>query len=480
VEEVIMINYNPETVSTDYDVLDKLYFEELTLERVLDICEKENPLGVVVSVGGQIPNNLALKLINNGINVLGTSAKNIDKAEDRSKFSKLLDELKIEQPVWSKLENIQKAKEFTKNIGFPVLIRPSYVLSGAAMNVAYNEEQLEDFLGKAAMVSKEHPVVISKFITDAKEVEVDGVCDGEDVFIGAIIEHIENAGVHSGDATMVIPSVTLSEEIKNKIRENSKKIARTLEIKGPFNIQYIVKDGEIFVIECNLRSSRSMPFVSKTIRENLMEIAADAIMGDKIKEGEGKPFAFCIKAPQFSFMRLQGADPVTGVEMVSTGEVACFGKNFEEAFIKSLIASGLNIPEREDPILLTVGGSREKIIEVARTMVKRGFRLYATKHTAEDLIKHGIGCELVHKVSENIKPNIIDYIKDGKIKFVINIPKLGGNFTKQSIDDQYVIRRTAVEFGVPVITNIELVKTLINVIDKYSHRDLMDGMYEFN
>jgi carbamoyl-phosphate synthase large subunit len=468
VDEVIMVNYNPETVSTDFDVLDKLYFEELTLERVLDIAEKENPLGVVVSVGGQIPNNLALKLVKNGVKILGTSAEDIDRAEDRSKFSALLDEVGIEQPKWSKLENVEKAKSFAKRIGYPVLIRPSYVLSGSAMNVAFDENQLEDYLKWATKVSKEYPVVISKFITNAREVEVDGVCDGENVFIGAIIEHVENAGVHSGDATMSIPTVNINEGIKKKLRDYTRKIARGLKIKGPFNIQYIVRDGKVYVIECNLRASRSMPFVSKTIGINLMEIAADAMLGRKIANDEAQPKKFGVKAPQFSFMRLEGADPVTGVEMVSTGEVACFGRNFEEAFLKALMASGLNIPRRGDAILITVGGEKEHIIPISRKLATDGFKIYATEHTAEALLKNGINCEVLYKVSENKKPNILDYLMNREIKLVINISRLNGEQGRRIMDDEYLIRRKAVEFGVPVITNLELASVLVNTIKKYN------------
>jgi carbamoyl-phosphate synthase large subunit len=464
IEEVIMINYNPETVSTDYDVLDKLYFEELTLERVLDIVEKENPDGVVVSVGGQIPNNLAIKLASNNVKILGTSAKDIDNAEDRSKFSMILDELGIKQPEWSKLETIEKAKKFAEKIGYPVLVRPSYVLSGSAMNVAFDEKNLEDYLRKATKVSKEHPVVISKFITDAKEVEVDGVCDGKNVFIGAIIEHVENAGVHSGDATMCIPSINIENYVKDKIRDYTRRIARRLNIKGPFNIQYIVKDGEVYVIECNLRASRSMPFVSKTVGINLMNMAADAILGREIKDGEASVNKFSVKVPQFSFMRLEGADPITGVEMVSTGEVACFGENFEEAFLKALIAGGLNLPKKGDPILITVGGHKESIVPIAKKFFEKEFQIYATEHTAEVLIKNDIKCDVLHKVSESKKPNILDYLINQRIKLVINILKLEGAGSLKALDDDYLIRRKAVEFGIPVITNLELAHALVNAI----------------
>jgi carbamoyl-phosphate synthase large subunit len=467
-DEVIMINYNPETVSTDFDVLDKLYFEELTLERVLDIIEKEKPIGVIVSVGGQIPNNLALKLSKNGIKILGTTAEDIDKAEDRYKFSKILDELNIDQPRWCKVENIKKAKILANEIGYPVLIRPSYVLSGSAMNVAFDNDHLDQYLKSAAKVSKEYPVVISKFITNAREVEIDGVCDGDNVLIGAIIEHVEDAGIHSGDATMSIPSISISENVKNKMRDYTKKIARSLRIKGPFNIQYLVKNEEVLVIECNLRASRSMPFVSKTIGVNLMEIAADAIFGKKIKSQEMVPKKFCVKVPQFSFMRLEGADPITGVEMVSTGEVACFGETFDDAFIKALIASGIKIPQKGDPILITVGGDKKPVLPIAKKLQNEGFSIFATEHTANTLKENKINCEILHKISEKKQPNIKDYLTNKKIKFVINIPSTNNGInSRQIFYDEYLIRRTAVEFGISIITNLELARTFVNAISNH-------------
>jgi carbamoyl-phosphate synthase large subunit len=335
IKEAIMVNYNPETVSTDYDISDKLYFEELSRERILDIYEKENPLGVIASVGGQIPNNLALKLANDGVKLLGTAAEDIDIAEDRSKFSALLDQLGIPQPSWSKLTSIAAAKWFAQQIGYPVIVRPSYVLSGSAMRVAYNETALENFLNIAAKVSRDHPVVISKFFEKSKEVEVDGVYDGETCLIGSIMEHVENAGVHSGDATMSIPPHTLSLEVQKKVEDATQKIVKALKIKGPYNIQYLVKEGAVYVIECNLRASRSMPFVSKTRGINLIELATLAMLGKKFSELKtcGLPPTphMGVKVPQFSFMRLSGADPVLGVEMLSTGEVACLGENFADA-----------------------------------------------------------------------------------------------------------------------------------------------------
>jgi carbamoyl-phosphate synthase large subunit len=475
--EVIMINYNPETVSTDFDVMDKLYFEELTLERVLDIVDKEKPDGVVVSVGGQIPNNIALKLSKNGVKIFGTDAKDIDKAEDRVKFSSLLDSLKIKQSPWSRLESVEQIKEFSKNIGYPVLIRPSYVLSGAAMNVAFNEKDIEKYIEEATYVSREHPVVVSKFIENAREVEVDGVCNGEDVFIGAIIEHVENAGIHSGDASMSIPTLTIPKKIKNKIREYTKKIATSLRIKGPFNIQYIVKDGDIFVIECNLRASRSMPFVSKVINKNLMEISVDAMLNEKIPTEEIIPNHYGVKVPQFSFMRLHGADPTLGVEMVSTGEVACIGKTFSDAFVKSLIASGISLPRTNNSVLVTMGGNKSDIIPIVKKLHALGFFIYSTEHTGQFLIKNGVPNKKLYKVSESEKPNIRDYLMNKKINLVINIPTVTHNINESEkvLEDEYRIRRLAVEFGIPIFTNLEITKTFVDAIscnDGFSIRSL--------
>ena len=463
VAEVIMINYNPETVSTDYDVLDKLYFEELTLERVLDIAEKENPDGIVVSVGGQIPNNLALKLSRNGIRVIGTSAEDIDRAEDRYKFSSILDELSIPQPVWSKVESLEQAKKFTSDTRYPVLIRPSYVLSGSAMEVVDDEKELENYLKIAAEVSREHPVVISKFLDESKEVEVDAVSDGENIFIGALIEHVEEAGVHSGDATLSIPTLTIDENIKTKIRDYSRKIARRLNIKGPFNIQFLVKNGNVLVIECNLRASRSMPFVSKTVGVNLMELAANVFLDGKVEDDEAIPKYFAVKSPQFSFVRLEGADPVTSVDMVSTGEVACFGKDFNEAFLKSLLASGFRLPKKT--ILLSTGPIKIKqyLLENVRKLTDMGFELYATKGTAKFLEENGIKTTILHWPLDDKEPNASIYIQSGKIDLVINIPK---SYEREEVTNDYLIRRKAVEFGVPIITNAELVKTFVNALGK--------------
>ncbi len=460
INEVIMVNCNPETVSTDYDVLDKLYFEELNLERILDILDKENPMGVVVSVGGQTANNLALKLDNSGVRLFGTKASDIDRAEDRAKFSRLLDRLGIKQPQWSMLETTELALKFSNEIGYPVLIRPSYVLSGAAMNVAYHDEQLESYLKHATQVSRENPVVISQFILGAREIEVDGVCDGENVFLGAIIEHIEDAGVHSGDATMVIPSLNLGENLQEEIKSVSRKIARGLDIRGPFNIQYLVKDDEVNVIECNLRSSRSMPFVSKITGSNLMEYAADAILGGKIQEGDATTDLYGVKSPQFSFMRLEGSEPLTGVEMVSTGEVACFGNSFSEAFLTSLIASGLKMPKGDASVLISVGGDKDLGVKIAEKF-SGSYSIIATEGTAKAIRASDISCGEVYKISDGKEPNVLDVIENGRVGLIVNTPSPGN---LQAESDGYLMRRKAVEYGIPIITNLELANTLADII----------------
>ena len=479
IDEAIMVNYNPETVSTDYDISDKLYFEELTFERILDIYEKERPMGVIVSVGGQIPNNLALKLSNAGVKLLGTSSKSIDLAEDRSKFSALLDKLGIPQPKWSKLTTIEDAERFAEEIGYPVLIRPSYVLSGYAMRVARNRRELRDYLELAAKVSPEHPVVISKFIEGAKEVEVDGVSDGEDTLIGAIIEHIEQAGVHSGDAVMSIPPQTLSSNIIKKIEDYTCAIARSLRIKGPFNIQYLVKDGEVSVIECNLRASRSLPYVSKTRGVNLIEVATAIMLGKTLKDlGIPKlpPLPYVgVKVPQFSFMRLTGADPVLGVEMLSTGEAACIGENFADAFLKALLSAEFKVPKDGCSVLITVGGERLKreIVPLAKTLREMGFKIYATEHTADVFREAGLNSiKVLYKVKEpHKKPNILDYLTSGKIDLVINIPSGNSEDVNDKIwEDEYTIRRLAVEFNIPVVTTLELASALVRAIKCKSAR----------
>ncbi len=482
VKEVIMVNCNPETVSTDYDISDKLYFEELTLERVLDIYEKEKPKGIVVSVGGQTPNNLAYPLYEYNIPILGTSPVDIDRAEDRAKFSKLLDELGIPQPKWEALTSLQAAKAFCNLIGYPVLIRPSYVLSGAAMRVAYDESQLEEFLKLAAEISEDHPVVISKFVENAMEIEVDGVCDGEETLIGSLIEHVELAGTHSGDATMIIPPQSIPASVEAKIIHYTRKIASALKIKGPFNIQYLVKGHDVFVIECNLRASRSMPFVSKIRGMNLMTIAASILLGNKIKDIWFEDYTYPrypkyigVKVPQFSFMRLQGADPVLGVEMLSTGEVACIGRTFSEAFIKALLSAENEIPLQNGRALFSVGGAelKEKLIPIARAFTEIGYKIYATEHTAEALVNAGIPVQTVYKIRETQrKPNIKDLLVNREIDLVVNIPQTT-TIEKyvEILQDEYEIRRSAVEYNIPVITNIKLAEALAEALLKIRNEE---------
>ncbi len=475
VEEAIMINYNPETVSTDYDMSDKLYFEELTLERILDIYDKENPVGVIASVGGQIPNNLALKLSRQGVNLLGTSGESIDRAEDRSKFSALLDKLVIPQPEWRDLTRTRDLKKFASKVGYPVLIRPSYVLSGSAMRVAYAETELEDYLNLAAKISREHPVVISKFIENAKEVEVDGVYDGEDNIIGAIIEHVENAGVHSGDATMGIPSLTLGSDVLRTVQDYTHKIVEALEIRGPYNIQYLVKDGTTYVIECNLRASRSMPYVSKTRGVNMIELATLAMLGKKFKDAGFTNLPeithFGVKVPQFSFMRLSGADPILGVEMLSTGEVACLGENFTDALSKALQSAEFEMPPEGGSVLITVGGKelKKQVVPIGRALRKMSYKIYATQHTAEALRKAGVNnISVLRKVREvGQKPNIVNYLQEGKIDLVINIPMPNhATAFSEVLKDEYTIRRLAIEFNIPVVTNLQLASALTKLLEQ--------------
>jgi carbamoyl-phosphate synthase large subunit len=481
VDKAIIINYNPETVSTDYDISDRLYFEELSGERVLDICELEKPYGVVLNAGGQIAQNLAAKFAKysefyrkTNIKILGTHGSRIDMAEDRVKFSALLDDLEIKQPEWAMLTTIEDATIFAEKVGYPVLVRPSYVLSGAAMRVSYDEKTLKDTLDLAAAVSKEYPVIITKFFTDAREVECDGVCDGENVLIGAIVEHIENAGVHSGDATMAIPPQTISQKVIKKIEENTREIALALKIVGPFNVQYLVKAGEVYVIECNLRSSRSMPYVSKTRGINLMKLAAEVIMGNKIPEKLlDLPYGdfVGVKAPMFSFMRLDNADPILGVEMNSTGEVGVLGDTFEDALMKALQSAENDIPIDKGNVLISVGGERlkQKIIPLAKKIRDLGYTIFATEDTAKALRENDIETVRLYKVHEAGKePNILKCLQMGEIDLVINIPLPTTKEEKfrRIMEDEYVIRRQAVDYNIPVIINLQLAKALINAIEK--------------
>ena len=468
----IMINCNPETVSTDYDICDKLYFDEITFERVMDICEKENPLGIIVSMGGQIPNNLALLLYNAGISILGTSPLNIDRAEDRHKFSQLLDKLEVDQPEWNELASLQEAEEFADKVGYPILVRPSYVLSGAAMSIALSKYELRKYLKKASEVGKEHPVVISNFITGAKEIEIDAVAKKGDIICYAISEHVENAGVHSGDATMVLPPQRTYLETMRRIKIIAKKIAKSLKITGPFNIQFIAKDNDVKVIECNLRASRSFPFVSKVFKINFVDLATKIIMGKRVPTIDRSSFDLDyvgVKAPQFSFARLKGSDPILGVEMASTGEVACLGDDFNEAFLKSLISVGFSFPSKT--ILLSTGpiDSKTELLKSTKILEELGFKFYATKGTADFMKTNGIKADVLYWPLEDKEPNALSCIADGKIDLVINIPK---NIEKEELDNDYLIRRKSVDFGVPLITNLQFAKRFVEAIHKISLEDL--------
>src|SRR5690554_108473 len=469
----VMINYNPETVSTDYDICDRLYFDELTFERVMDIIELENPHGVIISMGGQIPNNLAMKLHSQQVPVLGTSPVKIDNAENREKFSSLLDDLKIDQPRWAKLSTFEEIYKFIEEVGYPVLIRPSYVLSGAAMNVVSNSDQLEFFLEMAANVSKEHPVVVSEFIEEAKEIELDAVARDGEIIAYAISEHVEFAGVHSGDATIVFPPQKLYVETIRRIKKISRQIAKGLEITGPFNMQFLAKDNDIKVIECNLRASRSFPFVSKVMKLNLIEIATKVMLGVPVEKPDKSLFELDyvgVKAPQFSFARLLNADPVLGVDMASTGEVGCIGENYYEAILKSMLSVGYRMPVKN--VLISSGPSRSKVelLRSARMMHERGYNLYATEGTHRFLQDHGVKNTLLHWPDEEDRhPNTIEYIREKKIDLVINIPK---NYTKRELKNGYKIRRHSIDYNVPLITNARVASAFIYAICKYDLKDL--------
>jgi len=468
----VMINCNPETVSTDYDEFDVLFFEELTFETVREIYNKMNPMGIIVSMGGQIPNNLALKLSNNNMKILGTPPISIDRAENRSTFSSMLDKLGIKQPLWEKLESVDSALKFAKKIAYPVLVRPSYVLSGAAMAVASNKIELKKFLQKAVNISDDYPVVISKFLSNAKELEFDAVAQNGKILSYAISEHVENAGVHSGDATLVIPPQRTYFETMRQIRNNSAKIAKELNINGPFNIQYIAKNNDVKVIECNLRASRSFPFISKTLKYNFIEMATEVIIGkkmDKIKIPLYDYEFVGVKAPQFSFTRLEGADPATGVEMFSTGEVACLGDDFNEAFLKAMISVGLKLPIKS--ILISSGPieSKAELLESMRVLKKLGIKFYGTKGTADFLNKNNISTKLLYWPLEKKSPNVMEYIQAKKIDLVINIPK---NFNKEELTNGYTIRRGAVEFAIPLITNRQIAMRLAESLFKYNSMPL--------
>ena len=459
----IMINYNPETVSTDYDMCDRLYFDELTFERVMDIIELENPHGVVVSTGGQIPNNLAMKLDAQNVPILGTKAQDIDGAEDRAKFSAMLTENGINQPEWSALTSMEDIDEFIKRVGFPVLVRPSYVLSGAAMNVCSNEEELKRFLQLAANVSEDHPVVVSKFIEHAKEIEMDAVAKNGEILAYAISEHIEFAGVHSGDATIQFPPQKLYVETVRRVKRISRQIAKQLHINGPFNIQFMARDNDILVIECNLRASRSFPFVSKVLKINLIELATRVMLGLPVKKPNKNLFDLDyvgIKASQFSFNRLQKADPVLGVDMSSTGEVGCLADDTNAALLKSMLAVGQRIPKKT--ILLSTGGAKQKVemLDAARQLVENGYELYATGGTSKFLDENGISNTRAYWPSEaGQTPQALDLLHEHKIDMVVNIPK---NLTVHELTNGYKVRRAAIDLNVPLITNSRLASAFIN------------------
>ena len=469
----IMINYNPETVSTDYDMCDRLYFDELTFERVMDIIDMENPHGVIVSTGGQIPNNLAMWLDAERVPILGTKAQDIDNAEDRAKFSSMLTENGINQPEWSALTTMDDINVFVDRVGFPVLVRPSYVLSGAAMNVCSNRDELERFLKLAANVSAEHPVVVSKFIEHAKEIEMDAVARNGEIMAYAISEHIEFAGVHSGDATIQFPPQKLYVETVRRIKRVSRQIAAALHINGPFNIQFMARENDILVIECNLRASRSFPFVSKVLKLNLIDLATKIMLGVPVEKPSKNLFDLDyvgIKASQFSFNRLQKADPVLGVDMSSTGEVGCLGDDTNQALLKSMLSVGHRIPKHT--VLLSTGSAKQKadMLGAARMLVNHGYELYATGGTSRFLTENGIENTLVYWPSEEgQQPQALDMLREHKIDMVVNIPK---DLTVSELSNGYKIRRAAIDLNVPLITNSRLASAFINAFCTLSIDDI--------
>jgi carbamoyl-phosphate synthase large subunit len=474
----VMINYNPETVSTDYDICDRLYFDELTFERVLDIIDLENPGGVIVSVGGQIPNNLAMRLYKENVPVLGTSPVSIDRAENRHKFSKMLDNLSVDQPRWKELSSIEDIFDFVDRIGFPVLIRPSYVLSGAAMNVVSNKNELTHYLELASQVSKQYPVVVSEFIENAKEIEVDAVAREGEILAYAISEHVEFAGVHSGDATIVFPPQKIYFETVRRIKRISRQIAKELNITGPFNIQYLARDNDIKVIECNLRASRSMPFVSKVLKSNLIELATKVMLGVPAEKPNKSVFELDyvgVKAPQFSFSRLAKADPVLGVDMSSTGEVGCIGEGFYEAILKAMFSVGYRVPKKS--ILLSTGPARSKVelLNSAKALRERGHKLYATRGTQQFLQNAGVEAQVAYWPDEDKSPNTIELIRTREVDLVVNIPK---DLSDAELNNDYSIRRSAVDFNVPLITNARLASAFILAFCRMSEDQLAIKSWE--
>ena len=470
--ESVMINYNPETVSTDYDMCDRLYFDELSFERVLDVVDIENPKGVIVSVGGQIPNNLAMKLYRQNVSILGTSPLSIDRAENRHKFSAMLDELGIDQPRWKEMTSFEEIDAFIDEVGFPVLIRPSYVLSGAAMNVCYDKEQMHTFLKMAANVSKEYPVVVSSFLQNAKEIEFDAVAREGEVVEYAISEHVEFAGVHSGDATLVFPAQKIYFETMRRVKKISKRIAKELNISGPFNIQYLAKNNEIKVIECNLRASRSFPFVSKVLKQNFIDTATRIMLDAPFSKPDSSVFDLehiGVKASQFSFSRLQNTDPVLGVDMSSTGEVGCIGEDFSDAILKAMLSVGYKIPQKG--ILISSGEMKSKVdlLEACKLLGEKGYDLYASHGTQKFLEENGIKATDVNWPDENGDNNIKQMIMEKCFDLIINIPK---NITKRELTNGYVIRRGAVDFNIPLITNARLASAFITAFCNLDQEDL--------
>ncbi|MCF0178135.1 MAG: ATP-grasp domain-containing protein, partial [Bacteroidales bacterium] len=486
----VMVNYNPETVSTDYDICDRLYFDELSFERVLDIYELESPHGVIVSMGGQIPNNLALKLHNHNVKILGTTAESIDKAEDRHKFSSIVDALGIDQPKWKELVTREDIHSFVEQVGYPVLVRPSYVLSGAAMNVCYNSQELDNFLSVAAEVSQKHPVVVSEFMQRCKEIEFDAVADEGRILAYAISEHVEFAGVHSGDATIVYPAQKIYVETMRNLKRVAKKIAAALQITGPFNIQFLAKDNFVKVIECNLRASRSFPFVSKVSKVNLIELATRAMMGEHPDVVSKDEFDFNyvgVKASQFSFTRLLQADPVLGVDMASTGEVGCLGDTLDDALMKSILSVGYPIPKKA--ILISSGDALQKadLLGACHRLARHGYQIYATGGTMRFLSENGVNASLAlwpNESEENMQrategtPTALSLIESKSVDLVINIPK---NYTPQELGNGYIIRRAAVDLNVPLITNARLATAFVRAFCSLSETDLtIKSADEFN
>ena len=470
----IMINYNPETVSTDYDMCDRLYFDELSFERVLDVIDLEQPNGVIVSVGGQIPNNLAMKLHRQSVPILGTSPVSIDRAENRHKFSAMLDQLGIDQPAWKELTSIEDMEEFVAKVGYPVLVRPSYVLSGAAMNVCYNEEELKEFLQMAKEVSKEFPVVVSQFMLDTKEIEFDAVAQNGEVVEYAISEHVEFAGVHSGDATLVFPAQKIYFETARRIKRISRQIAKELNISGPFNIQYLAKNNEVKVIECNLRASRSFPFVSKILKRNFIETATRIMLDAPYSKPDKSAFDIDwigVKASQFSFSRLHKADPVLGVDMSSTGEVGCMGDDFNEALLNAMIAVGFSIPKKA--VMFSTGATKSKVdlLESSRMLANKGYQIYATAGTATFLNAHGVNTTPVFWPDErpDAEDNVMTMIAEHKFDLIVNIPK---NHTKRELTNGYKIRRGAIDHNIPLITNARLASAFVNAFCEMSEKDI--------